>query len=300
MELSSRASGYILAFAQAVLYALMGVFAKLLYNTDITPQQVMILRFVPSTIILAAVILTMRKGRVFSRTPIVYVQSLFFTAAAYLYMMAVDELTAGLATVIFFSNPAMVAVIAAFAFRERITLRTLIALVLALVGIVLISGVLFAQTVQLSPIGLTYAIGSCIAFAVYAAMGQATMKKEDQLSISFTTIAVTAILMVALYPMQIPALFQMDAMQWTVSLLSAVLCTTLPIPMLLAAIGRIGATKTSLIGISETPFSLLFAFLLLGEMLTAHQGAGTLLVMVSILVTTLAAPSTSKLDDEGG
>lgn len=296
--MGSQGLGYVLAVAQAVLYASMGVFAKFLYNTGLNPQQVTIMRFVPTTVILAVFILVLRKGKVFSRTPMVYVQGIFFAASAYLYMLAVDELTAGLTTVIFYSYPAVVAIMAVFAFHERFALRTFLALVFALAGIVFISGILSAETIQLSPLGLAYGIGSCLAFAIYSVLGQATVKKEGQLTISFTMSAISSIMMLVLYPAQFPTLLQMDAMQWAICIVMAILCTAMPIPMLLAAIKRIGATKASLIGISETPFSLLLAFLVLGEVLTVFQGIGSVLIVASIVVTTL--PSKKGDADQGG
>lgn len=296
--MGSQGLGYVLAVAQAILYASMGVFAKFLYNTGLNPQQVTIMRFVPAAVLLAIVIVVLRKGKVFSRTPMVYVQGIFFAASAYLYMLTVDELTAGLTTVVFYSYPAVVAILAVLVFHERFTLRTLLALVLALAGIVLISGVLSADTIQLSPLGLVYGIGSCLAFAVYSLLGQATVKKEGQLTISFTMSAISSLIMLVLYPAQFPTLLQMDAMQWIICIVMAILCTALPIPMLLAAIKRIGATKASLIGISETPFSLLLAFLVLGEVLTAFQGIGSALIVASIVVTTL--PSGKGSSGDGG
>lgn len=296
--MGSQGLGYVLAVAQAILYASMGVFAKFLYNTGLNPQQVTIMRFVPAAVLLAIAIVVLRKGKVFSRTPMVYVQGIFFAASAYLYMLTVDELTAGLTTVVFYSYPAVVAILAVFVFHERFTLRTLLALVLALAGIVFISGILSADTIQLSPLGLVYGIGSCLAFAVYSLLGQATVKKEGQLTISFTMSAISSLIMLVLYPAQFPTLLQMDAMQWIICIVMAILCTALPIPMLLAAIKRIGATKASLIGISETPFSLLLAFLVLGEVLTAFQGIGSALIVASIVVTTL--PSGKGSSGDGG
>lgn len=296
--MGSQGLGYVLAVAQAILYASMGVFAKFLYNTGLNPQQVTIMRFVPAAVLLAIAIVVLRKGKVFSRTPMVYVQGIFFAASAYLYMLTVDELTAGLTTVVFYSYPAVVAILAVFVFHERFTLRTLLALVLALAGIVFISGILSADTIQLSPLGLVYGIGSCLAFAVYSLLGQATVKKEGQLTISFTMSAISSLIMLVLYPAQFPTLLQMDAMQWIICIVMAILCTALPIPMLLAAIKRIGATKASLIGISETPFSLLLAFLVLSEVLTAFQGIGSALIVASIVVTTL--PSGKGSSGDGG
>ena len=47
------------------------------------------------------------------------------------------------------------------------------------------------------------------------------------------------------------------------------------------------APKASLISTSETPFSLLFAYLILGEVLTISQGIGCALIVASILAATM-------------
>ena len=66
----------------------------------------------------------------------------------------------------------------------------------------------------------------------------------------------------------------------------ALLNTIAPIVLYIVAIKRIGGTMASLISISETPFSLFFAFLILGETLTAWQAAGALLIVAGIVLVT--------------
>ena len=289
--------GYILAIIQAILYAGMGVIGKFLYGTGLDPEQVTAIRFIGAVIIVGAALIVRRKPFL-SRSPLVYVQAVFFFLSAYLYLVSVDYLTAGLATVIFYTYPAVVALMAVFALHERLTVRTVVALVLAMAGIVLISGVLAPQELQLSAFGIFLAVAASVSFAIYMIIGQKTVAKDEQLTLTFTMSAVSAVLCAVLFPTQLPPLLHMTPLQWGMGFAIALLCTVLPVFLLLAAIKRIGSTKASLISILETPFSLLLAFAVLGETVTGMQGVGCLLVVTSIVVTTL--PARRARSDGGG
>lgn len=292
--MQSQASGYLIAIVQAICYAGMGVISKYLYNTGLNPEQVTGIRYFGAVIIVAIMILATKRRPILSRRPVVYVQASLFVLSAYLYLVAVDMLTAGLATVIFYSFPAVVTILSVFALHEPLTLRAVIALVLAMSGIVLISGVISPDAIQLSPMGIFLAIVACVAFAIYTVIGQKTVKSDGQLTLTFTMCAAGAVAVLVLFPSDMPALLHMTPEQWAWSFAVSFFCTVLPVLLLLAAIKRIGATKSALISTSETPFSLLFAFLLLGETLTWMQAVGTVLVVASIVVTTVPSHKAKK------
>lgn len=297
--MGSQGLGYVLAVVQAILYACMGVMGKYLYGTGLTPEQVTMLRFFGSAAIVAVMIAALRRGPFLSRKPVVYAQALFFAGGAYFYMLSVDELTAGLATVIFYSYPAVVAVLSVVVLHERLSARTVVSLVLAMVGVVLISGLAAPGELRLSPLGIAYGVAACVSFGVYVVLGQKTADKEGQLTLTFTMSAVGSAVMLALFPGQTAFLLHMTALQWALGLSIALFCTVLPVLLLLAAIKRIGAQKASLVSILETPFSLLFAFLVLGETLTGVQGAGSALVVASIVLATLPARRAGKPREDG-
>ena len=241
--------GYALAVVQAVLYAMMGIIGKYLYFTGLNPQQAIVLRFTMTFLILGAFLLIRRKQPLFSRNPLVYVQGVFFMGSALFYFLAVDETTAGLATALLYAYPAVVALLSTVVFKERFTLKIATAVILALAGIFAISGVM-PGTIALSPVGVLYGVASCLAFAVCTVIGQKVVEKDEPLTITFSM-------------------------------------TTVPVVPLLVSIRIIGATKASLISTSETPFSLLFAYLILGEVLTISQGIGCALIVASILAATM-------------
>lgn len=288
----NRLIGYTLAIAQAILYSTMGVACKFLYGTGLSTGQVVSLRYFGTVLVLGLFLLIWRKYPLFSRRPIVYVQGFFFVLCTILYYLSVRELTANVATVLFYAYPPMVALMAAVVFKERPSARTVFALAVSMLGIVLLSGVIAGivgtEDISFSPLGVAYGIGSCIAFAIYNIIGQmAVGKKDGPLTMTFSMCVVGIVMCVIAYPADIPTLITVTPTQIGVALFMVVFNTIIPVVMLLEAIKRIGATMTSLIGISETPFAVLFAFLVLGETLTGMQVAGSILVVLSILMVTL-------------
>lgn len=288
----TRAIGYALAIAQAILYSTMGVACKFLYGTGLSTGQVVSLRYFGTVLVLGAFLLIWRKYPLFSRRPIVYVQGFFFVLCTILYYLSVRELTANVATVLFYAYPPMVALMAAVVFKERPSARTIIALAVSMFGIVLLSGViaglLGSESLVFSPIGVAYGIGSCVAFAIYNIIGQmAVGKKDGPLTMTFSMCVVGIVMCIIAYPADIPTLIHITPTQIGVALFMVIFNTIIPVVMLLEAIKRIGATMTSLIGISETPFAVLFAFVILSETLTGMQIAGSILVVLSILMVTL-------------
>lgn len=290
--MSDRTLGYVLAIAQAILYSTMGVACKFLYETGLSTGQVVSLRYIGTVLVLGLFLLLWRKYPLFSRRPIVYVQGFFFVLCTILYYLSVRELTANVATVLFYAYPPMVALMAAIIFKERPSMRTIFALAVSMLGIVLLSGVIAgivgSEDIDFSPLGVAYGIGSCVAFAVYNIIGQiAVGKKDGPLTMTFSMCVVGIVMCAIAYPADIPTLIHVTPLQIGVALFMVVFNTIIPVVMLLEAIKRIGATLTSLIGISETPFAVLFAFVILGETLTGMQIAGSVLVVLSILMVTL-------------
>lgn len=279
--------GYGLAILQAVLYSMLGIFGKLIYATGLDAQQAVVLRFLAATAILGVFMLLRRKEPMVSRQPGVYLQAIFFYISSLFYFFAVESLTAGMTTVIFYTYPAVVAVASIFVFKERFSVSVALALVLAIGGLVLVSGIT-AGEVTLDPLGILFGVISCVAFAIYTILIQKTGRSESPLTVTFTLSWTSLVASCIVFAPSIPAMFPLGLDQIALGAIMAVLCTILPIFIYIEAVKRIGGTKSSLIGISETPFSLLIAFIVLGETLTLEQGIGSCLIIASIAVVTVA------------
>ena len=285
-ERRTQVIGGILAVLQAVLYSTMGIFGKLLYATGMDSQQVVILRFMCSTVLLGAFMLVWRKEPLVSRQKTVYLQAVFFFVSAFLYFFAVERLNAGITTVFFYLYPAMVAGINLIVFHERISTAVAVALVLSIMGLVLISGMATGQ-LSIDPIGLAFALASALAFAIYTVLIQVTERTEGSFTVTFTLSWTSLLASCIIFAPSVPSLFHLRFYQVLIGCIMALACTILPVVLYIQAIKRIGGTKTSLIGISETPSSLMLAFLILGETIAPIEGVGIVLIVVSVVAITI-------------
>ena len=282
----SQIIGCTFAVLQAVLYSTMGILGKLLYATGMDSQQVVILRFLCSTVLFGAFMLVWRKEALVSRQKAVYAQAVFYFASAFLYFFAIERLNAGITTVFFYLYPAMVAAINLAVFHERITVSVAVALVLSIMGLVLISGIIGGE-LKLDPLGLVFALASALAFAIYTVIIQVTGRTEGSFTVTFTLSWTSLIASCIVFAPAVPAIFHLDAYQIAIGCTMALANTILPVVLYIQAVKHIGGTKTSLIGISETPFSLFFAFLILGETIAPMEGVGIVLIIAGIAAITV-------------
>ena len=278
--------GCAFAVLQAVLYSTMGILGKLLYATGMDSQQVVILRFLCSTVLLGVFMLVWRKEALVSRQKAVYAQAVFYFASAFLYFFAIERLNAGITTVLFYLYPAMVAAINLAVFHERITAAVAVALILSTMGLILISGIIGGEF-ALDPLGVVFALGAALAFAVYTVIIQVTGRTEGSFTVTFTLSWTSLLASCVVFAPAVPAMFHLSAYQVLIGCIMALACTILPVVLYIQAVKRIGGTKSSLIGISETPSSLLLAFLILGETITPIEGAGIILIVASVVFITI-------------
>lgn len=283
---NNQIAGCAFAVLQAVLYSTMGILGKLLYATGMDSQQVVILRFLCSTVLLGVFMLVWRKEALVSRQKAVYVQAVFYFASAFLYFFAIERLNAGITTVLFYLYPAMVAAINLAVFHERITAAVAVALILSIMGLILISGIIGGEF-ALDPLGVVFALGAALAFAVYTVIIQVTGRTEGSFTVTFTLSWTSLLASCVVFAPAVPAMFHLSAYQILIGCIMALACTILPVVLYIQAVKRIGGTKSSLIGISETPSSLLLAFLILGETITPIEGAGIILIVASVVVITV-------------
>ncbi len=236
--------------------------------------------------------LVWRRQPFVSKQRSVYLQAVFFFISSIFYFFAVERLTAGMTTVIFYMYPVVVAFASIFVFKEKLTAPVIISIVLAVGGLVMVSGIVVGE-VKLDALGILLNIISCVSFAIYTILIQKTGRTESPLTVIFTLSWMSLLASCVIFAPALPGMFVLDGHQLLLGVLMALLSTILPIFIYIEAVKRIGGTKSSLISITETPFSLLLAFLVLGETLTVEQGIGSCLIIAGVAVITIV-PMLSK------
>lgn len=285
---NGRAVGILFAVLQAIMYSTMGIFGKLLNGMGFDSSQVMVLRFVSTSVLLGLFMVVWHRERLIAFSKPVLLQALFFFLSAWFYFLTVEHLaSAGMATVIFYLFPAVVAIVNVTLFGEKFSWTAALALVLAIGGTICVSGALIPGAVALNALGICFGILSCVSFAIYTILIQRNKSPEGTFTVTFTIVLLSTLASLVVFAPSLPPLVATSTWQaWALGAAMALLNTIAPIVLYIVAIKRIGGTMASLISISETPFSLFFAFLILGETLTAWQAAGALLIVAGIILVT--------------
>lgn len=275
----------------ALMYATLPILVKLAYANGLTAGNALWLRYLFSFILLVVFMSLVSKGSLLSLlSPPVIAQGIFLTVGGLLYFYALEWLSAGVATIIFFSHPVFVAVLSILVYKEKIVLRLFLGLVLAVLGIALVSGA-GGLSSSLPSQGLVYALSSCLCYTLYSLVGQKAMDRHDPLSVTATISMLAILVLTPVFYRDLAALSHITASQFGIALAMAVLNTLLAVLFFLKGLKRIGASRATLLSTAEPVFCLLMAYIILGESLSLQQIMGSAMVLASMLLTVYARPA---------
>lgn len=298
LNASNEVKGSIYILFSALMYAILPILVKLSYSSGLGPGSTLLLRYVFSFILLALLIKFIKHGRVLTLSPFVIAQGICLTASGLFYFFALETLSAGLTTVIFFAHPVLVAILSIVVFKERFVPRIFVGLALALTGIALISGLGGAPN-TLSPTGIIYALVACLCYALYSLIGQKTVSHGEPLSITATLSLLAVMIIIPIYPDDLSVIGNLTLQQLLITLLMAVLNTLLAVLFFLKGLQKIGATRATLLSTMEPVFCLIMAFLILGETLTTTEFIGSTMVFASMFLAIQRGDTSAALSSSG-
>ncbi len=210
------------------------------------------------------------------------------------YNIAVLNLSLGFAGVLIGLSPVYVVFIAAFLFREKITKRKLFGMILAIIGVIMVSGVIDSG-VTFTALGLATGLLSGLFYGMTSIFTKISIGRGyNGLTITFYAVLITAITtapfanwdQVAEYTAAAPAAHIM------LMIAHALIGAALPYLMLNVSLRFIEAGKASILTSSEPVAAMLFGAFVYGEKLTVISVAG-----MAIAVTAFGIISTGKSDD---
>jgi DME family drug/metabolite transporter len=193
---------------------------------------------------------------------------------------------AAVATVQQAAMPAIVAVVAWLLWREVLTWVKVGAILLTFVGTVLVSGLDVLGQAQLTWGGMFVGLGIPITYASWTLFGKkvrATYNPFTTLTYAFAFGALTLLPFQFFTPQPWPV--PATALLWFAALIG--LATITSFSSYTYALGRLPASVASILVMSEIAFVAVYAYILLGERLTASQIVGAALVVGGVLLLSL-------------
>jgi len=286
-------TGYLLAIFGAILFSSKGIFVKLAYAEQMSPEVLLALRMavaVPVYLVILAVILWRDSSQrdLIGRLPvwrIALVGVLGYFAASLFDFWGLVFVTAQYERLVLFTYPFFVFVLGVVFFGDRMNWRQVPGMLLGYCGIL----ILFAWNLVVQPEGLVAGTLLVLVSALLFAVFQFLAKREMMLAGSrlFTCIGMVAAGLAALIyagfaagPMWIG---QISPRGWALGLAIGIIGTVLPSFMLNSAINRIGPRTVSAMGNFGPLTTIFLAVLVLGEAFTIYHAAGAGCVMAGAI-----------------
>ena len=293
-----RGAGLAIALASSASFALSGMFASALIDSGWSSGAVTTVRMIGSALVLIGPALLALRGSWHllrrARWQVVTFGVFGVTVAQLGFFSAVQFIPPALALLIEFLGPVLL--VGWTWARTRIAPPglTLIGVALAVIGLVLVSGVIGA--VQLNPLGILLALTAAVGNAVYWATAASQTHGLPPVTLAGLGLVVGAVLLTAaglagLLPFRsssVTTLLAGTAVPMPVTIAALILLATVT-PYVLGIIGarRLGATVASFAGYSEPIFGIVWMGLLLSTLPTPMQFAGAAAVVAGVVLVKL-------------
>ncbi|MCG7522763.1 DMT family transporter [Ruegeria sp. Ofav3-42] len=297
-SLDDPKAGIGLVLLAAVFIAVTPSTAKLAYQADANTLAVVTFRCVSAVLGIGAFMLVtgQKFTFVFRDFPFGPLTGTAQAFGSFGLLLAVGYIDAGLAFLIVFFHPFLVAIVEQFRGNTRLRLIQMALIVCAL------SGLALAVSAGLG-VASYFGVGAAILGALGSTVMVVTMsdasRKTNVISASFSMMFWASIYFIAASVIG-PSLHLLDAMIWPNSVTGWIgmagtgFCFTVGYLLFFAGAKIIGITRASVLSIIEPVLAILFAMVLLSEWITLTQWLGVALVVGSLVIFEKFQASTGK------
>ena len=279
--------GYLCAFISAFTYGLIPLFmipikkeesfsvdATLFYRFLIASGAIVFFLFYQKE----RLRISFREGLIMNLLGILYALSAEFLFLAY------DYLSPGIASTIFFSYPIIVALVLILFYKEKLTIPTLLSLLLVVAGVGVLS---IKKGEALNYIGLGISLLGALVYALYILIVNKVRIESSGVKISFYSMLFSSLYLL------IESLLLRESIiisSWALAgdlTLFAIITTSLSLVTLVYAVRYIGSTPTAIMGAFEPIVAVLISVGLFGEQLTPSLVIGGMVIITGVLIDIL-------------
>lgn len=290
MEKNVRRLGFAQIILSGICFGFLGYFGKKAYERQITPGELLALRYFISAIITLALILFTKPASLFKMTRFQVIVSLLLGIFGYalfssFYFLALTGLSASLTVLLLYTYPVLVALFSRLILKERMGLKGWVALFMVTTGLV---GLVYGEWSVSGARFLWFGFGSAFFYALYIILSRQYLGDVEALPSSFYVQLGAGIVLSLLFfgqnfsrPVEI--MNQHGAMIITM----AILCSLMAMTLFLAGLQKVKSSEASILSMSEPISAVIVAAVLLDERLKLIQISGGVLILAGMVLTAL-------------
>ncbi|ABB14723.1 DMT family transporter [Carboxydothermus hydrogenoformans] len=271
--------GVLLTFLSAAGFGLLPIFAVFAYKEGASPYTLLFWRFFLAGLIFQVYNYYVHKGFGITKKEILYVlaMGILYTIQSSCFFLSVKYISASLTSLIFYTYPALVAILSSIVYKDRLGFKGFVAVALAFAGLILVLGNISGK---LNPTGVLFALATALVYSVYITLGKKVLTQIPSLTASsfIAVFAAMCFLVVGLLSGTLDFL-PPEKVWFSISGI-VVFSTLLAMFTFFRGIELLGPARASIISMFEPVVTVIFAALLFAEKLTPGQIAGGALVLL--------------------
>ena len=279
--------GYLCAFISAFTYGLIPLFMiPIKKEESFSVDATLFYRFlIASGAIVFFLFYQKERLRIsFREMLIMSLLGLLYALSAEFLFLAYDYLSPGIASTIFFSYPIIVALVLILFYKEKLTLPTLLSLLLVVAGVGVLS---IKKGEALNYIGLGISLLGALVYALYIVIVNKVRIESSGVKIFFYSMLFSS------FYFLVKSLLLRESItisSWALAgdlTLFAIITTSLSLVTLVYAVRYIGSTPTAIMGAFEPIVAVLISVGLFGEQLTPSLVIGGMVIIIGVLIDIL-------------
>ena len=277
--------GIIFVILSGAFYGFMSYFGISLIHAGFSVSSMLFWRFAFSSLFLFLMLAPRLKT---TKPPLnvmlkaASIGSIFYASSSAFYFMACEYINSGLAMVIFFIYPGLVAVLNWLLYKAKITKIYLLSFILITIGIISLADL---SSTKVNVFGILLAILSGLAYAVYLILSKKQFAILSPLVGSLTVSIGSTVIFFALSMFDRGnVMIPYDLASWMYCIGNGFISTALPMFLMLIGLKHINSTKASILSVSEPVFTVTCGCLLLEEVLSIQEIIGIITVLTGSLI----------------
>ncbi len=296
-------AGYAMVLVAAALFGINGSVAKVALSSGLSSLRLTEARCAGAFIGLACVAILRDRSSMRSTPRELLRLAVFGIAGVALvqlfYFLAIHRLAIGIALLIQYLGPLLVAIYARTSAHEHVRRRIWLALALSITGLGLM--VQLWNGVALDGLGVTYALISAVIFAAYLLMAEREVRERDSISLMAWGFLFATLFWTVVQPWwSFPASHVDDSVTlqgrlasfhlpvWALVLWVVVLGSIVPFALIVGGLRHVSATRVGVAAMLEPVVATIVAWAWLQESLSTVQLAGAAVVLAGVLVAQTA------------
>lgn len=284
--------------AAGVLWGVISVFVNMLTDLGYSGVEICFARTVVCALLLGLFLLFYDRSllRISPRHLWMFVGTgiVSLTLFSYCYFTTIITVEASIAVALLYTSPVFVMLFSALLFKERISTKKVISIIMTVVGCCLISGFIGSGS-SMTPVSLLVGIGAGLFYALYSIFGRYALEHYHPLTINFYTFLFASVgFAFIVKPSQYAHIFLSGGRAAAVIIVSGIVCGILPYLFYTIGLRHLDTSVAGVLVAVEPLVGSLVGILGFRESADPLKILGIALILVSIVTLSIEPKKKEK------